>query len=235
MLNDVNEMLLRKSDRDWDSIPPYVRSPPSQETPKMPTPVLHEAFYLEYHQDAATWAAQNIKVCGGNAEDLRALIDSKAYWETEALHYTALLYKHLDEVKDVISHWQQEAARQKKVLALRMSLMQDRAGDPPEDVGPPTQFDEEADYIHRKREALHYTAIIHKHLDQVMDSLPYWKEEAAYQRKALTKWVPSLKDCGDSLRHGIDQLEYWREESRYLNSISKKMIQDQDELMESDG
>ena len=106
-------------------------------------------------------------------------------------------------------------------------------------MGPPIQLDEEANCIHEKREALYYTALIHKHLDRAMDALSYWKEEAAYQRKALTDWVPSFKDCGDSsLRRGINQLGYWREESRYLNPISKRMMEklrrDQDELRESE-
>ena len=183
----------------------------------------------------ANSAAHNIKVCGGNAEDLRPLIDSKSYWETEALHYTALLHKHLDQATNVVSYWRQEAARQKEVLALRVSLTEHRAGDQPEEMGPPIQLDEEANCIREKREALYYTALLHKHLDQDGDVLPYWKEEAGYQRKALTEWVPSFKDCGDfSLRHGINQLGYWREESRYLNPISKRMMEklrrEQDEL-----
>ena len=203
----------------------------------MPTPVLDDAFYLECQKSAANTAAENIKVCGGNAEDLRALIGSKSYWETEALHYTALLHKYLDQVTDVVSYWRQEAARQKEVLTLRVSPTKN-SGDQSEDMGPPLELNEEADCIHEKREALYYTALIHKHLDQAVDVLPYWKEEAAYQRKALTEWVPSLKDCGDSsLRHGINQLGYWREETRYLNPISKRMMEklrrDQDELRES--
>lgn len=241
MLNDVNQELLRKPDRDWDRTPPYASSPAessSQETPDMPTPVLDEAFHLKHHQSAATWAAQNIKVCGGNAEGLRALIDSKSYWETEALHYTALLHKHLDQATDVVSYWRQEAARQREVLALRVSLTKYRAGDQPEDLGPPLELNEEADCIHDKREALYYTALIHKHLDQAVEALPYWKEEAAYQRKALTEWVPSFKDGGDSLRLGIDQLGYWREESGYLNPISHRMVEEllrhQDELRKGD-
>ena len=241
MLNDVNQELLRKPDRDWDRTPPYASSPAkpsSQETPDMPTPVLDEAFYLKHYKSTATWAAYNIKVCGGNAEDLRALIDSNAYWETETLHYTALLRKHLDQATDVVSYWRQEAARQKEVLALRVSLTKYRAGDQPEDVGPPIQLDEAANCTREKREALYYTAIIHKHLDQAVDALPYWKEEAAYQRKALTEWVPSFKDCEDSfLRRGIDQLGYWREEAKHLHPISKRMLEklrrDREERRES--
>ena len=204
----------------------------------MPTPVLDEAFYLKHHRSAATWAAYNIKVCGGDAEYLRALIDSKSYWETEALHYTALLHKCLDQVTDVVSYWRQEAARQKEVLTLRVSPTKN-SGDQSEHMGPPLELNEEAECIHEKREALYYTTLIHKHLDQAVDVLPYWKEEAAYHRKALTEWVPSFKDCDDSsLRHGINQLGYWWEESRYLKTISKRMVEklrrDRDELRESD-
>lgn len=187
--------------------------------------MLDEAFHLKSARGQANWAAHNIEVCGGNAEDLRALIDSKSYWETEALHYTALLHKHLPRDIDVGAYWQQEAARQKKLLALWVSLTKYHAGDHPEDTGTPIQRNEDADCIPEKREALHYTTILRKHLDRAVDAVSYWKEEAAYQRGALTQWVPSLEDGGDSLRYGIDQLEYWREESRYLRGISQKMVE----------
>lgn len=210
--------------------------PPGLETPTLPTPVFDEAFHLRSLKDAALYAAYNIKVCGGNAQDLRALIDSKSYWETEALHYTALLHKYLDQVTDLASYWQQEAARQKEVSTLRVSLTKDHVGDQPENMRSPLELNEEADCIPERTEALYYTAIIRQHLDHAVDALPYWKEEAAYLRKALTEWVPSFKDCGDSLRHGIDQLEYWREESRNLCPIANRMVKEllrkQDELRE---
>ena len=101
----------------------------------------------------------------------------------------------------------------------------------------PLELNEEADCIPERMEALYYTAIIRQHLDQAVDALPYWKEEAAYLRKALTVWVPSFKDCGDSVRHRIDQLEYWREECRHLHPISKQMMKElqrkHDELREN--
>ena len=176
-------------------------------------------------------------MCGGNAQDLRALIDSKSYWETEALHYTALLHKYLDQVTDLASYWQQEAARQKEVLTLRASLTRDRVVDQPENMRSTLELNEETDCVPERMEALYYTAIIRQHLDQALDALPYWKEEAAYLRKELTVWVPSFKDCGDSLRHGIDQLEYWREESKNLNPIANRMMKElqrkYDELREN--
>ena len=95
---------------------------PGQVTSALPTPVFDEAFHLRSYRDAALYAAYNIKVCGGNARDLLALIDSKSYWETEALHYTALLHKYLDQITDLASYWQQEVARQKEVLTLRVSV-----------------------------------------------------------------------------------------------------------------
>ena len=125
----------------------------------------------------------------------------------------------------MIYYWQQEAACQKGSLSLRDSLTKDRAGDRHEEVEPPIQLNEEADCMHEKRETLYYAAIIHKHLDQAVDALPYWKE-AAYQRKALTEWVPSFKNCGDSLRYGIDQLEYWREGSRDLHPIANRLMKE---------
>lgn len=103
-------------------------------------------------------------------------------------------------------------------------------------MGTPTQRNEDADGIPEKRETLYYTEILHKHLDQAVDAVSYWKNEAAYQRGALTQWVPSFKDGGDSLRYGIDQLEYWQKESRYLSGISQKMVEDHTreyELMKS--
>ena len=153
------------------------------------------------------------------------LIDSKSYWEIEALHYTTLLHKHLDQVTDVGASWRQEAARQKNLLALRASLIEYRADDQPEDMRTAIHHDEDADCMPEKGEALYYTAILHKHLDQAVDAAPYWKEEAAYQKEALTQWVPSLEDGVDSLRYSIDQLSYWSGESRYLTVTSKEMME----------
>ena len=50
----------------------------------------------------------------------------------------------------MVSYWREEAARQKEVLALRVSLTKDRAGDQPEDVVPPIQLDEEVDCSMRR-------------------------------------------------------------------------------------
>ena len=123
-------------------------------------------------------------------------------------------------------YWQQEAARQKEALDLRLALTKHDADDHPGDMGTSVQHNKDADGIPEKIEALYYTEILHKNLDQAVDAVSYWKKEASYQRGALTQWVPSFKDGGDSLRYGIDQLEYWEEESRYLSGISQKMVRD---------
>ena len=191
--------------------------------------MLDEAFHWKSARGQANRAAHNIKILGGNAEDFRALINSKSYWETEALHYTALLHKHLDRVLDVVSYWRQEAARQKEALARWTSLIKCRADDLPEDKGRPIDHNEEADCILEKREALYYTAVLHENLNRAVDTVPYWKEEAVYQREALTQWVPSLEDCADSLRYSIDQVGYWREESGYLTAISDELAEDCEE------
>ena len=81
----------------------------------------------------------------------------------------------------------------------------------------------------RRKKELYYTAILHEHLDRAVDTVPYWKEEAAYQRQALTQWVPSLDDSADSLRYSIDQLGYWREESEHLTAISDELAQGSEE------
>ncbi|KAK0510051.1 hypothetical protein JMJ35_007445 [Cladonia borealis] len=220
----VNHLLLNKPDRNWDKTLSITSPSPSFSTPFI-LPEIDEAFLLKSARGESNWAAHNINVCGGNAEGLRALIDNKSYWQTEALHYTALLHKHLHQVTDVVAYWQQEAARQKEALALRLALTKHHADDHPGDMGTPVQHDEDADDIPEKRETLYYTEILHKHLDQAVDAASYWKKEASYQRETLTQWVPSFKDGGDSLRYGIDQLEYWREESRYLSGISQKMVE----------
>ena len=198
------------------------------ETPLI-LPALDEAHYVESARYQAKWAAHDIKIFGGNAENFRALIDSKSYWQTEALHYAALLHKHSDRVTDVVAYWRQEAARQKEVLARWMSLVKCRADDLPKDKGRPVDHNQEADCIPEKREAFYYTAILQEHLDRAVDTAPYWKEEAAYQREALTQWVPSLKDGADSSRYSIDQLGYWREESEYLTEISNKLAEKPEE------
>ena len=205
---------------------PSITSPsPSSSTPFI-LPEVDEAFLLKSARGDSNWAAHNINVCGGNAEDLRALIDKKSYWQTEALHYTALLHEHLHQITDVVAYWQQEAARQKEALALRLAITKHHADDNPRDTGTPVQHNEDANDIPEKREALYYTEILHRHLDQAVDAIAYWKKEASYQRGALTRWVPSFKDGGDSLRYGIDQLEYWEEESTYLSGISQRMVED---------
>ena len=226
-MHRINQLLLAKPDRDWDKIPSIAGSSPSSSRPETPLflPVLDEAFNIESARRRAKWAAHNIEIFGGNAEDLRALINSKSYWETEALHYAALLHKHLDRVTDVVAYWQQEAARQKEVSARWASLIECRADDRPGDMKTPIHHNEEADCIPEKREALYHTEILHKDLDRAIDAVPYWKEEAAYQREALRQWVPSLEDGGDYLRYNIEQLGYWREESRYLTAISLKLAE----------
>ena len=181
--------------------------------------MLDETHYIESARLQAKWAAHNINVLGGNAGESRALIDSETYWETEALHYTALLHEHIDQVNDVVPYWQQEAARQKEALARWMSLIECHAHDLPEDKGKPIDHNEETDCIPEKREALYYKAILHEHLNRAVDMVPFWRAEAAYQRETLTQWVPSLEDCADSLRDSIDQLGYWWEESGHLTAI----------------
>ena len=125
----------------------------------------------------------------------------------------------------MVAYWQQEAARQKEVLVLWALPTEYRAGDQPEDMATTIHHEEDANCMPEKREALYYTAILHKHLDRVVDAVPYWKEEAAYQKGALTQWVPSLEDGVDSLRYSIDQLGYWREESTYLTVISDELVE----------
>ncbi len=234
-LDRVNDLLLAKPDRDWDKAPSVASSSPSSSRPETPffMPVLDEAFHVESARRQAKSAAHNIKIWGGNAEDLRALINSKSYWEIEALHYMALLHRHLDRFTDVVAYWQQESARQKEVLARWVSLIECRADDRPEEMGTPIHHNEEADCIPEKREALYYTAILHKYLDRAVDAIPYWKEEAAYQREALTRWVPSLEDAGDFLRYNIDRLGYWQEESRYLTVISLELAENLKQETES--
>lgn len=212
-------------------MPPCASPSPNPSSPETPSflPVLDEAFHVESARRQANWAAHDIKIFGGNAEDFRALINSKSYWETEALHYAALLHKHLDEAVDVVAYWQQEAARKKGSLARWVSLTESRADDRPEDMRTAIHHNEEADCIPDKREALYYTSVLHRHLDRAVDAVLYWKEEAAYQRDALTQWVPSLEDGADSSRYSIDQLGYWREESEYLTEISNKLAEKPEE------
>lgn len=104
-----------------------------------------------------------------------------------------------------------------------MSLIKSRLDYRPDDTWRPIDESEEADCIPERREALYYTAVLHEYLDHAIDTVPYWKEEAAYQREALTRWVPSLEDGADTLRYAIDQLGYWREESDYLTAKSKEL------------
>ena len=130
----VNHLLLNKPDRNWDKTPSITSPSPSFSTPFI-LPEVDEAFLLESARRESNWAAHNINVCGGNAEGLRALIDNKSYWHTEALHYTALLHKHLHQVTDVVAYWQQEAARQKEALALWLALTKHHANDHPGDMG----------------------------------------------------------------------------------------------------
>ena len=184
-----------------------------------------EAFHLESARRQAEWAAHDIKIFGGNAEDFRTLIDSKSYWEIEALHYTALLHKHLDGAVDVVAYWQQEVARKKGLLARWVSLTESCTDDRPEDMRRTIHHNEEADLNLNKREALYYTSVLHRHLDRAVDAVLYWKEEAAYQREALTQWVPSLENGADFSRHSIDQIGYWREESEHLIGISDKLAE----------